>query len=88
MKIEVKSTATTEKSGTSKTGRAYTIREQEAWVSLNGEYRRLRFALKDGANAYPVGEYTLGEGSFVINQFGGLEVVRLELAPLAVRKVG
>jgi hypothetical protein len=86
MKIEVKSTATTKKDGTSqKSGKAYSITEQEAWAHVNGEYRRLRIALKDGAQPYPVGEYALAESSFIVNQFGGLEFGRIELVA-AIRK--
>jgi len=81
MKVEIKSTATTKKSGTSAKGRAYEIVEQEGWVTCNGEYRRLRIGLADGAHPFAPGEYTLGEGSFLINQYGQLEVGRIELVP-------
>jgi len=79
MKVEIKSTVTQEKSGTSAKGRAYRISEQEAWVTLDGEYRRLRIGLEDGAQPYPVGAYTLAESSFRIDQYGGLEIGRVRL---------
>jgi len=80
MKIEVKSVVTTKKAGTSAKGRAYEITEQEAWAQVNGEYRRLRIALRDGAPPYALGNYDLAESSFVVNQYGNLEIGRLELA--------
>lgn len=78
-KIEVKSTAVTEKNGTSAKGKAYSIKEQEAWATINGEYRRLRVALADGAAPYAVGVYDLAESSFMVNQYGGLEFGRVVL---------
>jgi len=79
MKVEIKSTQTTEKSGTSAKGRPYSIREQEAWCTLDGEYRRLRVGLEDGAAPYAVGQYQVAESSFAINQYGSLEVARVRL---------
>jgi hypothetical protein len=79
MKIEVKSTQTTEKSGTSAKGRPYSIREQEAWATLDGEYRRLRIGLEDGAQPYALGQYALAESSFAVNQYGSLEISRVRL---------
>lgn len=81
MKIEVKSVATTKKSGVAKaTGKPFEITEQEGWIDFpSGERRRVKIALEDGANPYPIGAYGLSDESFFVNGFGGLEIGRLRL---------
>jgi hypothetical protein len=88
--LSIKSTQTATKNGTSKAGKPYSITEQDAWVELNGERRRIRVTLSDGAAPFPVGDYTVGEGSFYVGDFGQLQLGRLELVSIAaaVRKVG
>lgn len=88
MRIEVKSTATTTKSGTSAKGKPYSINEQEAWVDMtNGERRKLKVALEDGGKPYPLGFYELDDESFTVNQYGNLEIGRLRLVAVRAAKV-
>ena len=83
MRIEVKSTATTTKSGTSKTGKPYSIIEQDAWIDMaNGERRKVKFSVEDGTKPYALGVYELDDESFFVNQFGGLEIGRIRLVPV------
>jgi hypothetical protein len=80
VKIEVKSTAVTNKSGTSKANKPYSINEQEAWIDMaNGERRKVKVSLEDGAKPYTPGFYELDDESFFVNQFGGLEIGRIRL---------
>lgn len=85
MKFTVKSTALADRSIPSKKeGRGpFQFQEQETWADINGEYRRVKFRVKDG-RPYPVGEYTLAESSFQVNQYGTLELgFDVELVPIA-----
>lgn len=84
MKIEVKSTQTFTKSGTSGKGKPYTIVEQEVRAEFNDEVRKVRIGLADGATAYPIGFYALADSSFIVNQYGQFEMGRVSLVPAKV----
>jgi len=73
-----------ERSGVSqRTGKAYTIREQEAYVDLGGVYPALfNFNLEDGQHPYPAGKYRIHPASFKINNFGQVSVGRVLLESL------
>jgi hypothetical protein len=81
------------KSGTSRAGKAYSIREQSMLVQLpNGEARRMSINLEDNEAPLPAGEYEAKDSAFYFAKYG-VEVSfrsrhwqRVE-AP-AVRKVG
>lgn len=86
MKVQIKSADTTTRSGTSKAGRQYTLKEQEAWISFrDGQVRKFRMVVE---HAYPVGMYEIDETSFSIDRFDNLELSRLKLVSVAseVRK--
>lgn len=83
LKIRVLSTEIKERSGTSKAGKAYTMREQMVRAEFpNGDIRNFSVMVPDKAQAYPVGDYTVHASSFEVNRFGSLEMGRLALAPL------
>ncbi|MBD9368384.1 single-stranded DNA-binding protein [Xanthomonas sp. XNM01] len=64
------------KTGTSrKTGRPYTISEQEAFVTLpNGERRRITLQHEDGDAALPVGDYVPKDSAYWVGDFGALSI--------------
>lgn len=79
IKIEVKSTETTTKSGTSgKTGKPYSIREQVACYAFltdrkrqpNAYPTRINVTLEDGQPPYEPGVYTIAEESLYADRFG------------------
>lgn len=84
LKIEVRSTEVKERSGTSRAGKPYTMREQSVRAEMaNGDVRNFTVVLPDKAAPYPLGTYTVHASSFEVNRFGSLEVGRLALAPVA-----
>lgn len=96
LRIEIKNDVLQPRQITPKTGsnagKPITFYEQEAWVTLPGNDGKprpfpqrivLNIDCDRGQVAYPVGVYTLGDGSFFINRFAGLEIGRLALLPVA-----
>lgn len=56
---------------------------QFGWVETpSGERRRIRINVGP-KGPMPVGEYTIGDASFVIDNYGSLGLGRLELEPVA-----
>jgi len=82
IRIEIKSTEVSVRSGIGKSGRPYEIVEQIGFIELNDERRKLRINVDKGAQPYAPGEYTLDESSFSVDQYGGL-AVRVRLKALA-----
>lgn len=75
--IEITSDVTRTRSGTSqKTGRNYSIEEQDAWLHKPGQAYpdRIRITLEDGQVPYRPGNYNLGADSFFPDRFGALSV--------------
>lgn len=85
MHIEIKQgSAATEKSGTStKSGKPYSIRTQEAWaVFASGEVRKVKLPLNREQAAYPPGVYDLDlDNSLALNGYGEFQIGRVQLAP-------
>lgn len=69
-------------------GRESTFREQEAWVSLNGETRRIRVPLGRELAGYAPGRYLMDDASFGVNNWGDLVVSRLVLKAVAATASG
>lgn len=95
LKIEVMSEYVHNKSGTSaKNGRAYSIREQEAWAHMFGRDGKpsphpqaIKLTLDDDQpNPYPLGLYTLDPASLYVDRFGQLSI-RARLRPLPAAQV-
>lgn len=80
IKIEVASAEVFTKSGiAAKSGKPYTIREQEAFayvVDRNGNPQKypakIRINLNDDQAPYAVGNYQIAPESFYVDRFGGL----------------
>lgn len=95
IKIEVESPQIQERSGTSsKTGKAYRIREQEAWGyfhDADGRVQRhpqkIRIALGDEQPPYQPGIYQLAPESFYPDRFGQVSCrVRLKAVAASAPK--
>ncbi len=93
--IEIESTAVKTKSGTSaKTGKPYSIREQDAWAYLLHPDTKQRqkhpvaivLTLEDGQEPYAVGSYILHPASIYVGGFGRLSIGRIQLQPRAAVK--
>jgi len=75
--IEVTSTEVKTRSGTSqKTGKPYSINEQEAYVHKMGQPypEKISIVLQDGNGAYNPGNYDLHPSSYFVDRFGQLSV--------------
>jgi hypothetical protein len=91
IKIEVKSPAIIERSGVSaKTGKPYSIREQEAYAHTfdkDGHLMpypvRIRLSLGPQQPPYAPGNYQLDPSCIYVDQFGGLTLSRPRLLPIA-----
>jgi len=54
-----------------------TIHEQDAYAYLGGKFPTLmKLQLEEGQPAYVAGKYTIHSSSFIVNNFGGLELKR------------
>jgi len=67
-----------------RSGASFTFNRQRAWAMLkNGERRQLGLSVpRSMPGGWPPGEYSVGEGSFIVGKFGGLELGDLELVPV------
>lgn len=85
MHINVKDTKVHERSFVDKQGRQQIIREQRAAVDLGDGYE-MPFLVGLGTGPVnPVGAYHIAPECFSVNRFGGLELGRVKLVPVAVR---
>lgn len=90
IRVEIKSSEIRTKSGTSaRTGKPYTIREQEGWAftfdrnsNPNPYPQKLAISLGVDQQPYAPGNYELSPASFYLNRFNQLEVSPV-LRPLA-----
>lgn len=74
--IEIRKAENSTKSGISrKSGKPYTIIEQEGYVTLpNGEVRRVVLQHEEGDAALPVGLYTPKPSAYWVGDFGALSI--------------
>lgn len=57
-----------------------TIYEQTAYAYLGGKFPvQMKLSLEEGQPPYAAGEYTVHSSSYVVNNFGGLELKRFGL---------
>jgi hypothetical protein len=82
IKITFKSQDFDTKSGTSKRGQAYSIREQTGFAQLGEETRKVTIGLGREQLVYAVGVYVVDDSSFTTDQYGQLVVGRLVLKPV------
>ena len=88
LKIKVIDTFVENRSGTSKSGKAFNFNQQlNVFVELNGEVRKIPQILESGQQPYQVGNYFLDiEKHITVNQFGNLIVepfANLVLTPVS-----
>lgn len=91
IRIEVKSTEVTTRSGTSqRTGQPWTIRSQEGYAytfDQTGKVRpypeRISLQLDDNQLPFPIGNYDLSLASIYVGDFGRLMMGRPQLTPVA-----
>lgn len=78
LKIEIeKDSPVTTRSGVSKlTQQPYSLREQEGWVRIGREVRRVSLTLSDSAQPYAAGLYIMADTSFQVSRYGQLELAR------------
>lgn len=75
--IEVTETTIENRSGTSnRTGKAYSMNEQTAWMHKPGQQypERIKITLEQNQMPYQPGNYNLAPASFRVDRFGGIEV--------------
>lgn len=75
--VEIENSQITTRSGTSeRTGKPYTIREQQALMFRDGERypERIKVTLDEGTSAYQPGRYSLSDASFSVSRFGAIQV--------------
>lgn len=90
LKIQVETLVVDAKNGTSaKTGKPYSIREQEAWAFTydrdgkpHPHPQRIRLTLDDDQlQPYPIGTYQLDPASLYVDRFGQI-AIRARLRPM------
>lgn len=91
MRVEVVTDRISERRG-DKDGKAWVIREQEAFLHQEGQKypQRIVLSLGDSRPAFAAGMYTLAPENFYVGRYGQIEVKRhLELIPASadLRKV-
>lgn len=82
LKIQVETMMVDAKNGTSaKTGKPYSIREQEAWMfgfdregKPHPHPQRIRLTLDDDQQPYPVGTYQLDPASIYVDRFNQIAI--------------
>lgn len=79
IRINIKSSDFDVKSGTSKRGQPYSIREMTGYATLGEETRKVTISLGRDQPVYAVGMYIVDDTSFSTDQFGSLVVGRLVL---------
>lgn len=61
---------------------SFTSERQVGWVQLpSGETRRIRVRVSDG-KAYVPGLYSVSDDSFIVSQYGDLQLGALKLLPI------
>ena len=88
VKVEVVTSVFDMKSGTSaRTGKPYSIREQEAWAYLVGadgkphpHPQKIKITLGDDQQPYQPGNYILSPASLYVDKYGQLSI-RASLSP-------
>lgn len=81
--INVKDTQVHERTFNDKSGKTQIMRSQRAALELGGGYELpFRIGLGSGP-VHPVGVYDLSPESFSLNQYGDLQLGRVNLVPVA-----
>lgn len=81
IKVQIKDASVERATVNGKNG-SFTSERQVGWIELpSGETRKVRVRVQDG-KSYPLGEYTISEESFIVSQYGDLQIGALKLVPL------
>lgn len=81
--LEIKSAAINERRGTTKGGRAFTIREQHGWVHIGKDYpQEISMQLDNDQAPFPPGDYVIDQRSLYVDRFGQLAIGRLKITPV------
>ena len=85
LKVKITTTEIDEFSGTSKSGRPFTIRKQPALLYLPGDPDPFRFTVRldDQQQPFQPGHYIIDMTSVRVDRFGSLEFGPLKLSPVA-----
>lgn len=94
LKIQVETMVVAAKNGTSaKTGKPYSIREQEAWMfgydregKPHPHPQRIRLTLDDDQKPYEIGEYILDPSSIYVDRFNQIAIRARLRRPVQVAK--
>lgn len=84
LKVEIDSEEILSRSGVSKEGKPWNIREQKGYIVLPASKypKEIKIRLEDNAPPYSKGYYTVSPASFYVGRFESLEI-DLKLLPLA-----
>jgi len=78
--VEIKSEEVLQKSGTSKQGKPYRIREQHAYIDLGKAYPvEIRVPLDETSPPYTIGHYHVCPTCLYVDRYGQLALGRLKL---------
>ena len=81
IRVDIRDASVEEVSMNGRNG-SYQVRRQYGWVALpSGEVRKVRLRLAQGVKPHAVGSYLLGDASFVVGEYGDLQLGNLELLP-------
>ena len=87
--VEIKSTEIREKSGTSRLGKRFHIREQFGYIDLGKAYpTEICVSLAENAMPYAAGHYVIDPACLYVDHYGQLHLGRLKLVPLPDQKAG
>ena len=83
LRVKVNDTETTKLEGVSQKGKAYKIIKQEnIFIELNEEIRKMAISLPEHTSPYPAGNYTLDPASLLKIGLYGLEVDKFKTIKL------
>ena len=85
IKVEIKPSQVTviTRNGTSKSGQAFSINEQKAYIYLGGDYpQEFKLNLEQGQPPYSAGFYELHESSIFVGDYSKLRIGNIMLVPI------
>jgi len=73
------------RSGRSRDGKTFSVREQEAYVRMGREVRKVALRVEEGGQPLAPGDYQVADASFGTDQYDNLVVKRIVLEPVVAR---
>jgi len=80
LRVEVEANVNV-RSGRTREGKPFEIREQHGYITMGREVRKVSLRLEAGAEPRPAGFYQVADESFTTDEYGNLVVARLVLVP-------